>query len=303
MKWSGVLGAGAPAKSMGAGRAKSPCEWVSRGRDSPIDPWFGAGGEGRLQALRVIDRRNGLLALQWVQYPRRAMAGGMQRERAAGSLAKMRGTTPHILRVIDKRKTARIAAIQKVLRRHSNFVRSHPKKDCGKFVNIPQLEYNGGVKQLGAIAALKDIVAFNTEVASELRAVFADFRTTTHGQSFTVAAIENFQTDEFGLSTFAMYNMPGTPDFSFLMEIQPSGSVEISMQSDSPKHTEDFVVPIGSEIGGSPAIAAARVVVAVVDRDHLSSFGRSFRQYVSDRLDGREPELLPKLDFPGKQPE
>ena len=89
MKWSGVLGAGTPAKSMGAGRAKSPCEWASRGRDSPFDPWFGAGGEGRLQALRVIDRRYDLLALKWVQYPGRAIAGGMQRERAAGSLAKI----------------------------------------------------------------------------------------------------------------------------------------------------------------------------------------------------------------------
>lgn len=105
MKWSGVLGAGTLAKSMGAGRAKSPCEWVSRGRDGPIDPWFGAGGEGRLQALRVIDRRNGLLALKWVQHPGRAMAGGMQRERAAGSLAKMRGTTPHILRFVDNVKS------------------------------------------------------------------------------------------------------------------------------------------------------------------------------------------------------
>ncbi|MEM8570020.1 MAG: hypothetical protein AAGG56_03830, partial [Pseudomonadota bacterium] len=27
MKWSGVLGAGTPPKSMGAGRVKSPCEW------------------------------------------------------------------------------------------------------------------------------------------------------------------------------------------------------------------------------------------------------------------------------------
>lgn len=101
MELSGVLGAGTPAKSMGAGRAKSPCEWVSRGRDSPFDPWFGAGGEGRLQALRVFDRRYGLLALKWVQHPVRAMAGGMQRERAAGSLVKMRGTTPHILRFVD----------------------------------------------------------------------------------------------------------------------------------------------------------------------------------------------------------
>lgn len=64
----------------------------------PFDPWFGAGGEGRLQVLRVVDRRYGLLALKWVQYPERANAGGMQRERAAGSLAKRCCTTTHILR-------------------------------------------------------------------------------------------------------------------------------------------------------------------------------------------------------------
>lgn len=59
----GSWGAGTPTKSMGAGRAKSPCEWGSGERDSSDDPWFGAGGEGRLQALRVVDRRYGLLAL------------------------------------------------------------------------------------------------------------------------------------------------------------------------------------------------------------------------------------------------
>jgi len=42
MKWSGVLGAGTPAKSMGAGRAKSP---------------------------REVDRRYDLMALKRVQYP------------------------------------------------------------------------------------------------------------------------------------------------------------------------------------------------------------------------------------------
>lgn len=56
MKWSGVLGAGTLPKSMGAGRAKSPCEWGSGERDSSDDPWFGAGGEGLLQALRVMER-------------------------------------------------------------------------------------------------------------------------------------------------------------------------------------------------------------------------------------------------------
>ncbi len=36
------------------------------------------------------------------------MAGGMQRERAAGSLAKMRGTTPHILRFVDNVKSGKM---------------------------------------------------------------------------------------------------------------------------------------------------------------------------------------------------
>ena len=107
MKWPPWHGLGAwgqerPPSRWGAGeRRRLPCEWVSRVGDTPFDPWFGAGGEGRLQALRVIDRRYDLLALERVQYPGRAMAGGMQRERAAGSLAKMRCTTPHILRVRD----------------------------------------------------------------------------------------------------------------------------------------------------------------------------------------------------------
>lgn len=56
MAWSGVLGAETPTKSKGAGRAKSPCEWGSGERDSSDDPWFGAGGEGRLQVLRVMER-------------------------------------------------------------------------------------------------------------------------------------------------------------------------------------------------------------------------------------------------------
>lgn len=97
-----------------------------------------------------------------------------------------------------------------------------------------------------------------------------------------------------------MYNTSGTPDFSFLMEIQPSGLAEVSMQSVNSQRSEDFVIPLVSESGGSPAMVAARVVGAVVERDQLSSFGRSFRQYVSDRLAGREPESIPKLDFPGK---
>ena len=137
MELSGVLGAETPAKSMGAGRAKSPCEWVSRGRDSPIDPWFGAGGEGRLQALRVFDRRYGLLALQWVQHPGRAMAGGMQRERAAGSLAKMRGTTPHILRFVDNVKSERTGCSAANALNHRRLLRTAVKPRNFSSLSLP----------------------------------------------------------------------------------------------------------------------------------------------------------------------
>ncbi|NCO04094.1 MAG: hypothetical protein GW903_07890 [Alphaproteobacteria bacterium] len=74
-------------------------EWVSRGGDTPLDPWFGAGGEGLLQALRVIDRRYDLLALTWAQCPERATAWGMQRGRAAVPLPRWFCTTKHILRL------------------------------------------------------------------------------------------------------------------------------------------------------------------------------------------------------------
>jgi len=82
------------------GQERPPSRWVQGerslprvgfkgGHDSPHDPWFGAGGEGRLQALRVVDRRYDLLAQEWVQCPDGATAWGMQRGRAASPLAKM----------------------------------------------------------------------------------------------------------------------------------------------------------------------------------------------------------------------
>ena len=99
MKWSGGLGQERPPSRWGAGeRRRLPCEWVSRDGDTPFDPWFGAGGEGRLQALRVVDRRYGLLALERAQCPKRATGWGMQRGRAAAPLPRWCYSTTHILR-------------------------------------------------------------------------------------------------------------------------------------------------------------------------------------------------------------
>ncbi|GIT93141.1 hypothetical protein JANAI62_35750 [Jannaschia pagri] len=50
--------------------------------------WFGAGGEAYLQALRVFDRRYGLSVGVRVNPDLSRQAGGMQRGRAAGPLAK-----------------------------------------------------------------------------------------------------------------------------------------------------------------------------------------------------------------------
>ena len=70
MKWSGGLGGRNALKSMGAGRAKSPVS------DEPAK------------------RFNGVRQAQCLM---RATARGMQRESASVSLAKIAGTTPHIL--------------------------------------------------------------------------------------------------------------------------------------------------------------------------------------------------------------
>jgi hypothetical protein len=52
-------GSGARLLTMGdSGEHGGSPEWRWTGHNGP--PWFGAGGAGRLQALRVIDRRNGL---------------------------------------------------------------------------------------------------------------------------------------------------------------------------------------------------------------------------------------------------
>lgn len=107
MKWSGVLGAGTPTKSMGAGRAKSPCEWGSGERDSSDDPWFGAGGEGRLQALLVIDRRNGLLALDGFDAQKEPWLGGCNGGAQRPPCQDRPGTTGDILpsRLPDRWRT------------------------------------------------------------------------------------------------------------------------------------------------------------------------------------------------------
>lgn len=60
--------------------------------------WFGAGGEANLQALRVVNRRYGWMALEWAQCPGRATAWGMQRGRAAAPLPRWFCITKHILR-------------------------------------------------------------------------------------------------------------------------------------------------------------------------------------------------------------
>tara|TARA_R110002124_G_C8972718_1_gene515354 strand:- start:4216 stop:4602 length:387 start_codon:yes stop_codon:yes gene_type:complete len=49
-------------------------------------------------SLRVVDRRYGLLASDGFNTLEEPIAEGMQRGRAAGPLAKMCGTTTHILR-------------------------------------------------------------------------------------------------------------------------------------------------------------------------------------------------------------
>ena len=88
MKWSWGYRGSRNAPLIGDATARR-CERVSRGGDTPLDPWFGCRVERDVsKPLRVIDRRYDLLALQWVRHPGRAMAGGIQRERAAGSLAK-----------------------------------------------------------------------------------------------------------------------------------------------------------------------------------------------------------------------
>lgn len=74
---------------MGAGRAKSPCEWGSGERDSSDDPWLGCRVEREISKPCSWSSGETFAGSGWDQCPGRAMAGGMQRERAAGSLAKM----------------------------------------------------------------------------------------------------------------------------------------------------------------------------------------------------------------------
>lgn len=160
------------------------------------------------------------------------------------------------------------------------------------------------MKQLGAIAALRDSVAFNTEVADELRAVFDDFRSTAYGQGFEVETIENFKTDEFGESTFAMHNKPSEPEFSLQVEIHSSGVAEVYTKSAEravalnpwiENQSGSSLLADGDRVAD---LAAARVIGKILEMDQSSCFGKNFRKYVSDHLAGREPQAAPRLDFP-----
>ena len=157
---------------------------------------------------------------------------------------------------------------------------------------------------MGAIAALQNIVAFNTEVADELRAVFDDFRTTAYGKGFEVEPIENFNTDEFGASSFAMYNRQGEPEFSLQVEIASDGTVEVytdrSERQISLSPTVDRTILDDGELNRS-STGAAQVIGAILGIDKSSKFGMSFQRYIGDRLAGRTPQASPSLDFPSRE--
>ncbi len=156
------------------------------------------------------------------------------------------------------------------------------------------------MKELGAIAALRNLVAFNTEVADELRAVFDDFTSTEYGQSFSVAPIENFQTDQLGQSTFMMYNKDGHPEFALAAEIQSNGELEISMLSKGKETSERCAtVHLGFEHDTSPDLAAAKVIGTILDLDQSSRFGNLFRDYVQTQLTGNAPSIEVSREFPG----
>lgn len=70
--------------------ARPGCRW--NGQNVP--PWFGAGGAGRLQDQRVIDRRYGLLTRSGPT-PDTAICRGIQRARASGSPCQDVQVLPH----------------------------------------------------------------------------------------------------------------------------------------------------------------------------------------------------------------
>lgn len=154
------------------------------------------------------------------------------------------------------------------------------------------------VKMLGAIAALREIAAFNAEVASELRAVFNDFRSTKMGSAFEVAGVENFLTDDIGQSSFAMYNKPGHPEFALQIEIQSSGTADISIgqvSTDPSDNKSDLTLNFGD--GVTPDTAAARVLGAILDLDQSTDFGKNFHKYIRTRFTGNDHS--PSVDFVG----
>lgn len=75
----------------GSLEARPGCRW--NGQNVP--PWFGAGGAGRLQDQRVIDRRYGLLMRSGSTPDTASFAGGMQRGRASGSPCQDVRVLPH----------------------------------------------------------------------------------------------------------------------------------------------------------------------------------------------------------------
>lgn len=162
------------------------------------------------------------------------------------------------------------------------------------------------MKQLGAIAALKDVVAFNLEVAEQLRSVFDGFRSTEYGRTFVVGPPENFNTDELGESSFALHNSSVEQEYSLQIEIHSSGVAEIYTKF------SDRVVPltplmshqsVGSQVSGaaSPAeLAAAHIIGSILELDRSSRFGVGFHKYIGDLLAGRDPRAVPAMDFPDK---
>lgn len=75
----------------GSSEARPGCRW--NGQNVP--PWFGAGGAGKLQDQRVIDRRYGLLTRSGSTPDAASFAGGMQRGRASGTPCQDVRVLPH----------------------------------------------------------------------------------------------------------------------------------------------------------------------------------------------------------------
>lgn len=164
------------------------------------------------------------------------------------------------------------------------------------------------VKQLGAIAALQRVVAFNTEVADELRAVFDDFRSTSYGQAFEVDPVENFRTNNLGRSSFTLYNRTGDPEYCLHIDIHSSGETEVAIKTG--KNTSALLPELEQEDGisidltsiGDCEIAAAKVIGSVIGLEQTSSFAHKFRDYVQDRIIKSVPQAVPVADQFNREP-